>query len=364
MIDQALSRRNLLKSGVIMSTAGLLAACSSNSGSTAVTSGASGGTGSGGTADITAGWSTASGGTAPLWIGVDQGIFAKYGLKVNPVESGSSVGATAVVAGQAQVYYGEATSAFQAAAQGQPAEIVATFRDYGIFKFIGSKDIKTAADLAGKPIAISSVGDSTDLSTRNALAQLGVSVNSVTLLPTGTSSARLAALLTGKVAATLLTEPSASKSIGQGCHLLVDQTKVLFIGSAVIISKSFGQQNPGTVVSFLKGMVESVKFYNDPANKQKVIDTFAKYFVLKPSDPTLLANYKLYSPSGALSQDPYPNAAGAQAIIAALKSEDPSRFGKLTVPDVYNYTFAEKLRSSGFLTGVWGSQLNASATPS
>ncbi|HEY1823241.1 MAG TPA: ABC transporter substrate-binding protein [Trebonia sp.] len=357
MIEETVSRRTLLRGGMMMGAAGLLAACSSGGGSTKTANGAS-------VTGMTAGWSTASGGCGPLWVGVDQGIFKKYGLNVSPVESGSTASAAAVVAGKSQIYYGEATSAFQAVTQGQPLQIVATFRDYGLFYFMTGPGITSAAQLKGKPIAISSVGDSTDLSTRNALATLGIPVSDVTLLATGTSDAREAALLTGKVAATLLTNPTADEAVAKGCKILVDQTKQLFVGSAVIIDKSYGQQNPDATVNFLKGMVEAVKFMDDPSNKQAVLTTFAKYFELKTTDPTLVANYTLYAKPGALSRDPYPSVGGGNAIISALKSENASQYASLTLDQVYDYTYAQKLRSSGFLTSVWGNQLNVGSSPS
>jgi NitT/TauT family transport system substrate-binding protein len=357
MIEEAVSRRTLLRGGILMGAAGLVAACSSGSSSSNKSAnGAS-------ITSMTAGWSTASGGCGPLWVGADHGIFQKNGLNVSPFMSGSTAGVTAVVAGKSQLYYGEATGAFQAVTQGQPLEIVATFRDYGLFYFMTGPGITSASQLKGKSIAISSVGDSTDLSTRNALATLGISVNDVTLLATGTSTAREAALLTGKVAATLLTDPTAHQAVAKGCKILVDQTKQLFVGSAVVIDKSYGQQNPDSVVNFLMGMVQAVKFMDDPSNKQAVLTSFAKYFALKTDDPVVTANYTLYSKPGALSRDPYPSAGGGSAIISALKSENASQYGSLTLDKVYNYTYAEKLRSSGFLTSTWGSQLNA-GTPS
>jgi NitT/TauT family transport system substrate-binding protein len=360
MIEQAVDRRTLIRGGLVLSAAGLVAACSSSKGGDPSSSSSGSGPE---TPTVTAGWSAASGATGALWLAAAYGLFKKYGLTVKVVESGSTAGATAVIAGQSQFYYGEGTSAFQAVAQSQPVEIVATFRDLNVFKFIGGKDVTSASQLKGKSLAISSVGDSTDLSTRTALSKLGVDPNSVTLLPTGTSSARLAALLTGKVAATMLTEPSASQSIEQGCHLLLDQTKEPFVGSAVMISKSFGSSNPKTVLAFLKGMVEAVKFMDDPANKQKCLTVFAKYLATKVSDPVVLLNYNQYSPAGALVRDPYPSTAGGNAILAALRDESSSRFGKLTLAQVYDTTWGAELRSSGFLTSVWGSQLNVKPSP-
>jgi NitT/TauT family transport system substrate-binding protein len=313
------------------------------------------------TTNISVTWSAGSGATSPLWLAADEGIFAKHGLNVQVIQSSSTAGATAVIAGSAQFFYGEATSAFQAVAQGQPVEIVATFRNKNVFKFLVLPSIKTAADLKGKSLAISSVGDSTDLSTRTALTSLKVSPNDVTLLATGTSSLRLAAMVSGKVAGTLLTEPTATTAIKAGMKLLLDQTKQPFVGSGVSTSKDFAKSNPNTVDAFMESMIEGVKFLDDPANKQTVLNVMAKYLVAKPTDASVLQEYDTYAPAGALARDPFPDGPGADALIGALKSEDPTRFGKLDVKQVYDTVFAQKLRDSGFLTATWGSALTSVA---
>ncbi len=344
----------------------VLAACSSSGGSShsSSTSAAAIKTGPPETPNITVTWSAGSGATSPLWLAADEGIFAKNGLNVKVVQSGSTVGATAVIAGSAQVFYGEATSAFQAVAQGSPVEIVGTLRNMNVFKFYVSPSIKTASDLKGKSIAISSAGDSTDLSSRSALATLGVPDTSVTFLPTGTSTLRLTALVTGHVAGTLLTEPTASQAAKAGMKMILDQTTQPFAGSAISISKSFGDKNPNTVLAFMKSMTQAVQYLDDPANKQTVLNVMAKYLVGKPTDASVIREYTTYSPAGALARDPSPDVPAGNAVIQALKAEDPTRFGKLTLDQVYNDSFAKTLVASGFLTTTWGDQLNATATPS
>jgi len=349
---------------------GLLAAACSSGGGTAKSSGgssvASAATtiGPPETPNITVTWSAGSGATSPLWLAADEGIFAKNGLNVKVVQSGSTVGATAVIAGSAQVFYGEATSAFQAVAQGSPVEIVGTLRNMNVFKFYVTPSIKTAADLKGKSIAISSAGDSTDLSSRSALSTLGVDESSVTFLPTGTSTLRLTALTTGHVAGTLLTEPTASQAAKMGMKLILDQTTQPFAGSAISIAKSFGDKNPNTVLAFMKSMTEAVKYLDDPANKATVLNVMAKYLAGAPTDASVIREYTTYSPAGALARDPSPDVTAGTAVIQALKAEDPDRFGKLTLDQVYNDSFAKTLTASGFLTTTWGDQLNATAAPS
>jgi NitT/TauT family transport system substrate-binding protein len=360
MIDRGARRvsRTVLCASVAVSVAAMMAACSSSGGGSSASGG--GTPGAPETKNITVTWSAGSGATSPLWLAADEGIFAKHGLDVNVVQSGSTAGATAVLAGKAQIFYGEATSAFQAAAQGSPVEIVGTLRNKNVFKFYVSPSITTAADLAGKSIAISSAGDSTDLSSRSALATLGVDENKVTFLPTGTSTLRLTALVTGHVAGTLLTEPTASQAAKQGMKLILDQTTQPFAGSAITISKSFGQKNPNTVTAFIESMEEAVKFLDDPANKDEVLKVMAKYLAAKPTDASVLREYTTYSPAGGLARDPSPDVAAGNAVVQALQAEDPSRFKSLALSNVYDDSFTQKIKSAGYLTQLWGDQLNPS----
>lgn len=342
----------------VIVTAGLVAGCGSD------TTGPAGrGPNDPETTKITVAFGTNSASTTPLWLAADEGFFKKHGLDVKVVEATSTVGATAVVAGKAQFFLGEATSTFQAAAQGTKASIVATMQDLNIFKLYVNPSITDAAQLKGKPIAISAAADSTELSTRAALKQLNVDPATTTLLQTGSSSNRLAALVTGRVKGTLLSEPSASKAKSQGMKLLLDQTKEPFVAGAVTIAKSFGDKNPNTVTAFLEAMEEGLHFLTDPANKAECLKVIAKYEKAKPTAPDVAQGYAQYS-GDVLSKDPYPNFAGGDQIVVGLKSLDPRRFGSITTKQVYDTTFADKLRSSGFLKTLWGAALTGSPAPS
>src|SRR5262245_20530955 len=132
---------------------------------------------------VTFGTNTAS--TAPLWLALEEGIFAKHGLNAKVVEATSTVGATAVVGGGSQFFLGEAASAFAAVAQGRPIQIVGMMQDFNNQKFYVRPEISDPSQLKGKAIAISATGDSTDLSVRSALEHFGLSASDVTLLATG-----------------------------------------------------------------------------------------------------------------------------------------------------------------------------------
>ncbi len=306
---------------------------------------------------VKATYGTTSASTTPLWLAVDKGLFQKHGLTVEPVSATSKAGATAVVAGEAQFFLGEATTTVQAIAEKAPVEIVASMQKLNIFKFIVLPEITSPEDLKGKAIAISASGDSTELSTRSALKTLNLEVGKdVTLIQTGSSEARLAALLTGKVAGTLLSEPSSTQALDKGMHLLLDLTKAPFLAGTVTVQTDFATKNPRTIEAFLMGLVDGTQFLTDPANKQASLETIAKYQKHDPTDPTVLDGYNQYS-GDVLAKDPYPDPAGMDAILDGLKSLDPARFGSLTTDKVLQPSFMADLRSSGYLKSVWGDSL-------
>lgn len=330
-----------------------LAACGSGGG------GASGNGGAEKT-DLTVTFGTNSPSTTPLWLGISEGFFAKHGLKVKAVQATSNVGATAVVSGAADIYYGEATTSFQAVAQDQPLQIVGALRILNDFKFYTQPAITTVAQLKGKSVAISASGDSTELSTRLAFQELGASASDVTLVPTGTSSNRLASLISGRLAGTLLTEPTATKAKEKGMHLLLDQTKEPFLGSAITVSKTFEQQNPKTIVSFLEGLVDAVNFLQNPANKAECLKVIAQNTQASTTDEATVNGYKTYSAPGALTMDPIPDAKAGNAMISGLKMENAQMYSNLALSQVYDTTFAKQLETSGYLKKVWGSALTGS----
>lgn len=314
-------------------------------------------------ADLTVTYGTSSPSEAPLWLAADEGIFAKHGLHVKMSQATSNVGALAVVSGRADFYVGEATTTFQAVASGSPAQIIGNLRILNNFKFFVGPSITDPSQLKGKSLAISAAGDSTELTTRLALDALHVPTQGATLLPVGTSSSRLAALITGKVAGTALTEPTATAAKKQGLKMVLDQTKEPLTGSAITISKGFGEKNPNTSLAFLESITEAVKYLQDPANKQTCLNEIAKYTGSKVAAEDTINGYKQYSTPGALVMDPTPNVPAGNAILEGLKSEDPKRFGSLTLDKVFNTTFTQKMKDSGFLTTTWGDALNSSPTP-
>jgi ABC-type nitrate/sulfonate/bicarbonate transport system substrate-binding protein len=302
-------------------------------------------------------YGTQSASTTPLWLAIDKGLFKKHGLNAEATFGSSVVGAAAVVSGEAHFFLGEAASTFQAVAERVPVELVAFMQKLNIFKFMVRPEIAGPENLKGKSIAISAAGDSTDISTRSALTSLGLQVGrDVSLVQVGNSGPRLAAVMTGQMAGSLLSEPTATQAAQQGLKVLLDSTTAPFPAGGVTVSKDFAAKNPRTVGAFLRGLVEGIRFLTDPANKDEALAVMARYQNAQPTDAVGLQGYQQYS-GDVLARDPSPDRASAQAMLDGFKSYDPSRFANLSVEQVIDPSFAAELRTSGFLQSVWGDQL-------
>jgi ABC-type nitrate/sulfonate/bicarbonate transport system substrate-binding protein len=341
-------RRGIGAVAIIATAALALTACSSTP------------SGSGGQekTSLTVAYGTAGSSLLPLFVAQDEGMFGKHGLSVKVTLAASTVGATAVLSGSADLFMGEVTSAFQAAAQHQPMELVGVMLDKSINRLYVRPSVTSPKQLEGSSVAISATGDSTDIAMRLALKQLGVSTQHITFLDTGGSSARLSALIAGRVQGTVLSDPSATEAGKQGMRLLYDQTSLPFADDGITISKSFGDQNPTSVESFLKAIVDAVHYIDDPANKQTVLQVLAKYTQAKPTSAPVEEGYETYTKI--LAKDPFPETQAGASNLAGLKDESPSQFASVTVGQVYDTKFAQQLRSSGYLKQVWGKDFESS----
>ena len=82
--------------------------------------------------------------------------------------------------------------------------------------------MKTAADLKGGVVGVSSFGSESDATVTLALQRLGLTRDDITLKEYGGGTRRLAALKAGEIKATAINEPVASTAREQGLNMMVD----------------------------------------------------------------------------------------------------------------------------------------------
>ncbi|HEX9443616.1 MAG TPA: ABC transporter substrate-binding protein, partial [Candidatus Binatia bacterium] len=189
--------------------------------------------------------------------------------------------------------------------------------------------------LKGKKFGISGFGAATHYATLILMKHLNFDLKDLTLLPTGPDAERLAALVTGKIDATLFTSSSAAPARKNGFVelLQIGDLGVEVQGNGFATSRAYVQSNRDVVKNALKGFVEAIYFVY--ANKKETQKVFAKY--MRTSDPDVLEDsYKGYITS--IPKKPYPTLKGIQFMLDMLaekmpqaKNAKPEQFVDLTL---------------------------------
>jgi NitT/TauT family transport system substrate-binding protein len=220
---------------------------------------------------------------AAFHVAVEDGLFEDAGLDVRTKQASSGAAlVTSLASGDIQFAYGNYVTLLQAASKGIPVEVVRENDRPGaqaIYALPGS-GLKSAADLKGKKVAINSLGNIQELTTRSILTDAGVdpkSVKFVELPPPNMT----AALKQKQVDAAWLVEPFITLASGQ-----IGATKVadVFSGASADLpvagwatTAAYAKKSPEVVEGFVKALDKaSAIAAADPARVAKVIPTYTE----------------------------------------------------------------------------------------
>lgn len=223
----------------------------------------------------------------PLDVGVEQGIFAKYGLDVEVSSSTGDAKLQQALASDS-VEFGLGSGPGMAfAVKGSPVIAVAAFaaEPRNIAVIVGADSaIKGVPDLKGKLLAVTTAGSLTDWLAHRLAVQEGWGVDGVKTAALGGFGPSLAALKThqvdGLMAATeagyLLEERKEGRIIvGMEKYAPKFHTHVVFARQNLVAS------NPDLVNRFLKGFFGSIAFMK--ANKEKTTEIASRILHQSPA---------------------------------------------------------------------------------
>src|ERR1700691_2542754 len=127
----------------------------------------------------------------PVWMAQAAGLDAKEGLKVESISmEGGSRGVQVLLSGEIQAMHVGLAPVVQANKQGADLRLVTSTANTIPITIFTSPAIKTAADLKGKTIGISTFGSETDVAVSVVLQKFGLSRQDVTVSQIGGSVTR------------------------------------------------------------------------------------------------------------------------------------------------------------------------------
>ena len=284
--------------------------------------------------EITVGEISRSGTGWARVIAAAKGYFAEEGLTVDSliIQGGPPGIVRQVVGGSLDIGVSNFDIIIRGIQGGGPITMIGSSMIKFALSVVSAPGIKTAADLKGKTVAVSSPKDPTALFLNRWLRQNGMSPNDVDVIYVAATQDRFAALLSGTVAAVALTQPFDFRALDRGFNRLIDYGQMAgdnYGFLAFTVRKQWLQSNPETARGFLRALKRGSDWLHDPANKEEAINLLAadikqdKALVAKMYD-YYLVDLKPYSRTLAIQPSHVQGVLDAMAETKELTAPTPA----------------------------------------
>ena len=201
----------------------------------------------------------------PFFVGRDAGIFAKHGFNLELIYiTGGSTAIQALVGKSLDLLLGGATPMLYAGLRGAQMKIVAGVYNRIPFALLSQPNIRSGNQLKGKKIGITRFGSNTDYVVRLAVTEFGLDPKTdIQIIQAGSSDARLSALRSGALDATLFNVEQSMVAQKLGYNLLIDYSakEIDYAHVAVIARDETLKNQPEMVRRFLRAYIESIRYH-------------------------------------------------------------------------------------------------------
>lgn len=260
----------------------------------------------------------------PLYIGIDEGVFAKHGLDVVNVTAGSgSAGVAAVLGGNATFSLQDPMTAVLANLKGASLVNVAmVVNGVPVWMMIPkASKVNSVAELTGNSIA-TAIPPATPTYLLQRLLKIDKIDASMNTVQIGTE---LAPMMAGRSAAAVVFEPQVEEGIAGGDRILYSFTKHYpggYAFSTIDMLKSTGKKDPAMVKAFVAALGEAEQLlHSSPKIRLKVAE---KEFPTLPKQVVQAAVARMvkdnvYPTGPAISPTAFKNATDLQEFIGNIK---------------------------------------------
>jgi NitT/TauT family transport system substrate-binding protein len=228
-------------------------------------------------------------GFAPSWVAADKGIWKKHGLDVELIFlRGGSRTVSALLGGSVDFIIGSDLGATTAILQGAALTRVGVTTNTLGYSMVTQPSIKTVRDLKGKIIGITPGRDAAYARVVKLLRDNGMDASKdVTFLSVGDGgpAARVAALSSGVIHATMFTPPSDMISEKAGMRVLA-KIDVANVGGGLNTSNAVLQKSRPQLLRFLRGYMEAIQYLK--SHKDESLKIFSKY--VRNPDLTIMSH--------------------------------------------------------------------------
>jgi NitT/TauT family transport system substrate-binding protein len=213
-----------------------------------------------------------------LPVAKETGILARDGLDADFVLGPNGV--PALIAGEVQAAVTSTEELISADLGGADLITVATMVPYLQHRLLVRPEIKTMADLKGRPVGVSKRGTITHTVLRMGAQRAGLDPDKdLQIVELGTPDKQLAAMAAGAIYASSFSPPNDQVAISQGAHVLYDfpQEHIEYPVAQVMLRRPWAAQHRETVLALLRSLAQAVALTRtDPNHVATIYATWAK----------------------------------------------------------------------------------------
>ena len=224
---------------------------------------------------LTVGYTPISGAALPFFIAVEEKLFQKQGFDVSPVfMGGSPLINSAILAGEFPIGYTGGGAIISSRLAGSDLIAIASPLSVLTIDAWAKPEIKSVSDLRGKRIGVTRFGASTHFAGLSMLDSAGIKPNEVVFIQNGGVGESLAALIGGRVDASMIGYPFGLRAKSAGFPLLfrpMDSDYGLFPTAVIAARESWlkDPKNRKIAVDFLRGLNEGLTLTRESPNTVK-----------------------------------------------------------------------------------------------
>jgi ABC-type nitrate/sulfonate/bicarbonate transport systems, periplasmic components len=225
---------------------------------------------------------------APIYLGQQQGFFAEQNLELELVTAqGGAAIVPAVVSGQAQFGFSNLTSLIIARSQKVPVKVVIsgagstgdTDKDFGAVVVKPDSPIKTAADLAGRRVAVNTLNNISDTTVRASVRNAGGDPANINFVELAFPD-MLPALDQGTIDAAQVVEPFLTTAVRNGNRVVTSnfaETAPNLTVAVYFTSEQLARSDPDLVRRFVAAMRRSQEYATqNPDAVRRILPTYTK----------------------------------------------------------------------------------------
>lgn len=224
---------------------------------------------------------------AAIYVGKSEGFFEEEGLDLTlELAQGGAAIVPAVVSGEYQFGFSNVTSLLLGTANGVPLQAVSAANfstgevpDIGAVVVPGDSDIESAADLAGKTVAVNTLNNIGDSTIRHLVEEDGGDPSGLKFVEMGFPDMP-AAVDSKQVEAAWILEPHLTRALNEGARVVswnFAETNPELMISSYFTSKPYAAENPEVVEAFQRAMQKSLAFADEnPDVTRAVLDDYTQ----------------------------------------------------------------------------------------